>query len=208
MTDSTAEKKTSARETLLETAASLFFREGYRAVGVDTIIKQAGVAKMTLYRHFPTKDDLIVAYLQDTNDKFWAWFDEATTSTRDQPAAQLAAFFQALQKLVTTPQCYGCPFLNAIVDFPENDHPGHRVALQHKQAVRSRFREVARQAGAHAPDTLADQLLLLMDGAFMAVRMFGSNNPAAHVADAAEALINAQVTGKAAGRRRHPHNVG
>lgn len=187
------EKKPSAREAILETAAELFFREGYRATGVDTIIKQAGVAKMTLYRHFATKDDLIVAYLQDTNDKFWAWFDEATSQTKDQPAAQLTAFFRALQKLVTTPQCYGCPFLNAIVDFPERDHPGHRTALEHKQTVRSRFRELARQAGARTPDVLADHLLLLMDGAFMAVRMFGNANPAANVAEAAESLIKAQV---------------
>lgn len=187
------ETKKSARDTILETAAGLFFRKGFWAVGVDTIINQANVAKMTLYRHFPSKDDLIAAYLQDTNDKFWAWFDESTSQAEDEPALQLIAFFKALEKLVTTPQCYGCPFLNAVVDFPESSHPGHKIALKHKQAVRSRFHELALQAGARTPDALADQLMLLMDGAFMAARMFGSNNPAAHVAAAAEALIAAQV---------------
>lgn len=193
MTDSKEEVKISARELILETAADLFFREGFRAVGVDTIIKQADVAKMTLYRHFPSKDELIVAYLQDTNGKFWEWFNESTAQAGDQPRVQLIAFFKALEKLVTSPQCYGCPFLNAVVDFPEASHPGHRVALEHKQAVRSRFHELAYQAGARAPDNLADQLLLLMDGAFMAVRMYGADNPAAHVAAAAESLIAAQV---------------
>ncbi len=194
MTELKGEARTSAREVILQTAAALFFREGFRAVGVDTIIKQANVAKMTLYRHFPTKDDLIVAYLQDTNGKFWAWFDESTRNLEDQPVTQLIAFFKALEKLVTSPQCYGCPFLNAVVDFPENNHPGHQVALEHKLLVRARFYELAQQAGAHAPNTLADQLLLLMDGAFMAVRMYGINNPATHVAEAARALIAAQIT--------------
>ncbi|MCA9904022.1 MAG: TetR/AcrR family transcriptional regulator [Anaerolineae bacterium] len=186
------ESKQTARDQILETAAALFFREGFRAVGVDTIIKQADVAKMTLYRYFPSKDDLIVAYLQDSNEKFWAWFADATAGAGD-PRAQIVAFFKALARLVTTPTCYGCPFLNAIVDFPDDSHPGHQVALEHKQAVRARFYDLAREAGAHTPDVLADQLLLLMDGAFMAVRMFGVRNPAAHVAEAAAALIDAQM---------------
>jgi AcrR family transcriptional regulator len=193
MTDSNAERKRLAYEQILETASDLFFREGYRAVGVDTIIKQANVAKMTLYRHFPSKDDLIVAYLKDSNEKFWAWFNDATAAAGEEPRARLLAFFEALQKLVTTPTCYGCPFLNAVVDFPDRDHPGHQVSLEHKQAVRAHFRDLAGAAGANAPDVLADQLLLLMDGAFMAVRMYGTDNPAAHVAAAAEALIAAQM---------------
>jgi AcrR family transcriptional regulator len=193
-TKAKSETKKPARDLILETAAELFFREGFRAVGVDTIIAHSGVAKMTLYRHFPSKDDLIAAYLKDSNEKFLAWFDESTSQPADQPRAQLIAFFQALEKLVTTPKCHGCPFLNAVVDFPERNHPGHQVALEHKQTVRVRFRELAQQAGAPAPEVLADQLLLLMDGAFMAVRMFGVDNPAAHVATAAEALIAPQIS--------------
>jgi AcrR family transcriptional regulator len=193
MTETKGETKKSARELILDIAADLFFREGFRAVGVDTITERSGVAKMTLYRHFPSKDDLIVAYLKDSNEKFWAWFDESTAQLADQPRAQLLGFFKALEKLVMTPKCYGCPFLNAVVDFPEDSHPGHQVALEHKQAVRDRFRELAQQAGVRAPEALADQLFLLMDGAFMAVRMFGVNNPATQVAAAAEALIAAQV---------------
>jgi AcrR family transcriptional regulator len=193
----------SARQRVLETAAALFFREGFRAVGVDTIVAESGVGKMTLYRHFPSKDDLIVAYLQDSNEKFWAWFDEATAmpagGTRG-AREQLLGFFRALEKLAAQPTCYGCPFLNTAVDFPEREHPGHQVALAHKQAVRARFRDLARQAGARSPAALADQLFLLMDGAFMAVRMYGAAQmsradiPAAHVAQAAQALIDSQIS--------------
>ncbi len=187
-----AETTQSAREQLLDTAARLFYQHGYRAIGVDTIVAESGVGKMTLYRHFPSKDDLIVAYLKDSNEKFWAWFNEATQSA-GQPREQLVAFFRALEKLAKKPTCYGCPFLNVAAEFPERDYPGHQVALEHKQAVRARFRELAKQAGARSPEVLADQLFLLMDGAFMAARMFGTSNPATRVAQAAQTLIEAQV---------------
>lgn len=182
----------STRERLLETAARLFFQRDYRSVGVDTIVAESGVGKMTLYRHFPTKDDLIASYLRATNEQFWAWFDEATAGASD-PRGKLLAFFQALEKLASTPTCYGCPFLNAVVDFPEHEHPGHVIAVEHKQAVRARFRELAQQTGVSQPGELADQLFLLMDGAFMAVRMFGTDSPASKVAGAAQALIDAQL---------------
>ncbi len=174
-------------------SAALFFRDGFRAVGIDTIVAESGVGKMTLYRHFLSKDDLIVAYLRDSNEKFWAWFDEATAVSAGGARGQLLGFFRSLEKLVTKPTCYGCPFLNAAVDFPDREHPGHQVALEHKQAVRARFRELARQAGARSPKMLADHLVLLMDGAFMAVRMFGADNPAARVTEAAQKLLDAHV---------------
>ncbi len=183
---------TSTRERLLETAARLFFEHDYRSVGVDTIVAESGVGKMTLYRHFPTKDDLIAAYLRAANEQFWAWFAEATASA-DDPVGKLLAFFRALEKLAAAPTCHGCPFLNAVVDFPDQEHPGHKIALEHKQAVRARFRDLAQQAGMRQPEALADPLFLLMDGAFMAVRVFGANNPASGVADAAQALIDAQL---------------
>lgn len=188
-----AESVRSSRQQILDTAAALFFRDGFRAVGIDTIVAESGVAKMTLYRHFPSKDDLIVAYLTDSNEKFWVWFEESTISYAGQPRAQLLAFFEALETLVKSPQCYGCPFLNAVVDFPEPTHPGHDVAVKHKQAVRERFQELAQQAGLTTPHRLADHLLMLMDGAFMAVRMFGPDNPAAHVSEAAAVLISAHT---------------
>lgn len=184
----------STRQQIIETAADLFFREGYRAVGIDTIIERSGVAKMTLYRHFLSKDALIVAYLERTDEQFWAWFEGATSKYPDSPRAQLLAVFEALAALVSKPTCYGCPFLHAATEFPALEHPGHRVALEHKQAVRTRLRELATQAGAYQPDVLADQLLLLMDGAFLQARMFGPTNPTVHVAQAAATLIEAQCS--------------
>jgi len=186
-------KEAAPKDKVFQTAARLFYKHGYRAIGVDTIAAESGVGKMTLYRHYPSKDDLIVAYLKDHDDFFWHNFEKITkdaTTARD----KLLAFFEALQTYVKTPACHGCPFINVATEYPETDYPGHRVALAHKQSVRSRFRELAEEAGAREPEALADQLFLLMDGAYMAARMFGIKNPASHLASAARILIRSQIS--------------
>jgi len=180
------------KEQVFHTAARLFYQNGYRATGVDTIAVASGIGKMTLYRHYPSKDDLIVAYLRDSDRIFWQNF-EAVTKKAASPRDKLLAFFEGLQEYVTTPACYGCPFLNVATEYPEPDYPGHQVALEHKKSVRKRFHQLAREAGARNPDLLADQLFLLMDGAYMASRMFGPENPAIHVASAAQGLIDAAL---------------
>ncbi|HNQ95342.1 MAG TPA: TetR/AcrR family transcriptional regulator [Anaerolineales bacterium] len=185
-------KEVSPKDKVFQTAARMFYQHGYRAIGVDTLAAESGIGKMTLYRHYPTKDELIVAYLKDSNDLFWSNFEQIT---KDAPTARekLLAFFESLQEYVKTPACYGCPFLNVATEFPETDYPGHQVALEHKQSVRARFRQLAKEAGARKPDVLADQLFFLMDGAYMASRMFGAKNPAAHLASAARVLVDASL---------------
>lgn len=180
------------KDKVFKTAARLFYQHGYRAIGVDTIAAEAGIGKMTLYRHYPSKDDLIVAYLKDSNELFWNNFEQISRDAPT-PSEKLLAFFQGLQDYVKTPVCYGCPFLNVATEYPETDYPGHQVALEHKQSVRVRFRQLAKEAGATKPEELADQLLLLMDGAYMASRMFGAKNPAAQVAKAARILIDSAL---------------
>ncbi len=162
-------------------------------MGVDTIVERTGLAKMTLYRHFPSKDDLIVAYLEQVNRLFWEWFEAAAASAGARPRERLLAVFIALEGLVASPKCHGCAFLMAASEFPELDSPGHRVALGHKRSVRDRFRAEAIRAGATDPGGLADGLLLLMDGAFASARMFGTRNPGAHVAAAARSLIDSHL---------------
>jgi AcrR family transcriptional regulator len=179
-----------ARERILDAAACLFYEDGIHAVGVDTIIAESGVAKMTLYRHFPSKDDLIAAYLERSNERFWAWLDREMAKARD-PRAKLLRAFRALGRQATSPSCRGCGFQNAAAEFPDATHPAHKVALAHKRQVLERFTALGREARLRSPETLAAQLLLLMDGAWVAARMFGPRNPAAKVAEAAEALIAA-----------------
>lgn len=184
------------KEKLLQTAAQLFYQHGYRAVGVDTIAAESGIGKMTLYRHYPSKDDLIVAYLRQSDALFWRQWEQITAGI-ETPREQLLAFFGALQEYALTPACHGCPFLNVATEYPQPDYLGHRVALAHKQAVRARFVQLAQAAGAAQPQALADALLLLMDGAYMAARMFDAGtvdpagHPARHLAEAAGWMLDA-----------------
>lgn len=177
----------SARERILETASRLFYRHGFVSVGVDTVTAEAGVAKMTLYRHFASKDDLIVAYLERSNEQFWRWFDGALGEGA--PRAQLVRLFDQLGNFATSPACFGCMFQLAAADFPDAEHPANRIALAHKTSVLERLADLGAQAGSSDPDALAAQLLLLMDGAFVASRMFRSSSPARHVGPAAAAII-------------------
>lgn len=182
----------SARERVLRVAGELFYERGFHAVGIDLIVERAEVAKATLYRHFPTKDDLIAAYLDDANERFWRWFDGALAAGAD-PVEAIAGLFDAVATLATNPMCLGCAFQVTAAEFPDRAHRGHGVAVAHKDAVRARLRGLAVDAGARDPDELADGLLLLMDGAFAAARMYGPDNPGRHAGASARALLAAHI---------------
>jgi AcrR family transcriptional regulator len=191
-----SKNRNAPKEKLFQTAARLFHKHGYRAIGVDTIASVSGIGKMTLYRHFRSKDDLIVAFLRRSNEEFWKHFEENTKHASG-AREKLLAFFGALRNFVVTPACHGCPFINIAGEYPEEGYSGHRVALDHKQSVRARFHELAEEAGARDPSALAGSLVLLMDGAYMAARMYGvsADNPALNVAEAARCLIDACCAG-------------
>jgi AcrR family transcriptional regulator len=190
--DVTTITRKGARERILDAAGCLFSQQGFRAVGIDTIIAEAGVAKMTLYSHFPSKDDLIVAYLERSNAEMWKWLEE-TVAGLEAPKDKLIAIFKALGERADSPACLGCPIQATAAEFPDADHPGHKVALASKQEVRAYMLGLAGQAGLQAPEALSDQLMLLMDGAYAAARMYGPGNPARHVGNAASALIEAHA---------------
>jgi AcrR family transcriptional regulator len=181
-----------ARERILETAERLFSRDGYHAVGVDTIVADSRVAKMTLYRHFPSKDDLIAAYLERTNEQLLAWI-EGLIAPHDDPRKALEAVFEGVAKLASSPECLGCAFVGAAGEFPEPDHPGHRAAADHKRAVVGRLSQLAAQAGARNPNVLAEELLLIMDGAWSAARVFGPGSHGRRASGAANDLIAAHI---------------
>jgi AcrR family transcriptional regulator len=179
------------RERLLDTAGRLFFRHGFPAVGIDRILAESGVAKMTLYRHFPSKDALIEAYLDRADVQFWAWAD-AALARGGTAEDKLRSLCDAVGVLAASPECLGCVFQGAAMAFPEMDHPGHRRALEHKRRVRERLGSLARTAGLRDPRALAAQLALLMDGAWVAARMFGAGDTSVgQVGAAARALIEA-----------------
>jgi len=185
--------ETAPKDILFQTAARLFYQNGYRTIGVDTIAAASGIGKMTLYRHFPSKDDLITAYLRHSNLVFWDQFEHITQDATT-GLEKLQVFFEALQSYVLSLDCYGCPFINVAVEYPQVDYSGHQVALEHKRSVLAKFQHLAEQDGVRQPAMLASALFLLMDGAYVAARMFGASpdNPAAHLAETARLLIDGQ----------------
>lgn len=182
-----------ARERLLAAASELFYRQGIRSVGVDEIVTAADVAKMSLYRAFPSKDELVAAYLREHDARYWRAWDRILAEHPGKPRQQLLALFRALARRATRPGWRGCPFTNAATEFPEPDHPARHVAEANKRELRRRLSDLARAAGARHAETLADQLVLLFEGAYSSVQTFGPEGPAARVAEAAEALLAAEL---------------
>ena len=132
-----------ARQRLLDTADRLFYAEGFRAVGIDRIIAEAGVAKMTLYSHFRSKDDLILAVLRHREEQVLAWFArEMERHTRSGRGPARGRFFAALKEWFESPGFRGCAFINASVELADAGHPGSVFARQHKE----RFHELPGEA--------------------------------------------------------------
>jgi AcrR family transcriptional regulator len=190
---SEAEQKRPARQRILDTAAEMFYRDGIRAVGIDTIIARSGVAKMSLYRNFPSKDALVTAWLEERNAFFWRRWDKAEASRAGDPRGQLEAILDMIAATASHPKWRGCPFLNTGTEFPDPDHPARAVVLAHKRAVRERLRALAAAACARDPDLLGPQLQLLIDGAYAIGQSLGPTGPAKTVAGAGRALIAAQL---------------
>jgi AcrR family transcriptional regulator len=182
-----------AADRIRATARDLFYREGIRAVGVDEIVSRAGVTKPSLYRSFPSKDELAAAYLRDFEGEFWRRFDAPAAAHPGDPRAQLRAYLEGLGQRASRAGYRGCGLTNAVVEYPEGSHPARKVADANKRVLRQRLREMAAAMGARDPDTLGDGLLLLIEGAYVTGQLFGKDGPAGAVADAADRLIEASL---------------
>ena len=181
------------RERLLDTAADLFYREGIRAVGVDLVVKKTGVAKTSLYRHFPSKDDLVAAVLERDDRNYWASWERIARRLGTDPNAEVSAHVRWIAKYIGRAKFRGCAFLNAATEFPAADHPARKVALRHKAELRRRLGTLTLRLGAEKPDELADQLVLLIDGAYVNGQLRRERGPVQALPSAAAALINAAM---------------
>lgn len=186
--------KQSARERILSAANELFYREGIRAIGIDTVIEHAGVAKMSLYRAFPSKDDLIAAFLDMRDHMYWDWWDSVMARHPGKPLLQLRALFKAVAKKTSGTQYRGCPFVNTSVEFPNPAHPGRHVVARHMEELRTRLTILVEGLGPVPVKPLTDQLMLLLEGAYSAGNTMGADGPSASVADAAEIIIQAHLS--------------
>jgi AcrR family transcriptional regulator len=177
-----APKPLSAREKIIAVAGPLFYREGYRAVGVDRLIAEADVAKATFYKHFPSKDDLIVA-----------WIDHAEAQSRTglPPADGPAPFFAYADRMIdiaTKVWCLGCTYQGSAAEFQDPQHPAHRAAIGVKRRVIEELESRARAQGLPDAKGAAERVFVYLEGVWASVRMFGADAPLAKAGDAIRRL--------------------
>jgi AcrR family transcriptional regulator len=179
------------RDRILETASALFYRQGVRAVGVDLVVAEAGVAKTSLYRHFGTKDDLVAAFLAREDQDFWGTWDSVAEQHKADPKAELCAHLGWIAERVGRPGYRGCPQINVAAEFAEADHPARKVAADHKREMRRRLKTLAERLGVARPHELAGQLALLINGAFVSSQVLDPGEAVPLLERTAEALIAA-----------------
>lgn len=183
------------RGRILDTASTLFYERGVRAVGVDLVVQEAAVAKTSLYRYFPTKDDLIVAFLEREDLEFWALWDSVAGQHPGDPAGELAAHMRWIGERLARSNYRGCPQINVAAEFAEQDHPARQVSRRHMQALRSRLQDIAQRLGVPRPNALAAQLAVLVNGAFVSSSMLSPEEATGVLLGALEALLAGARTG-------------
>lgn len=186
--------KRPARDRIFETARELFYQHGIRAVGVETIASEADATKMTLYRNFPSKDELVVEVLREQEREYWAWWESVTACGCSDPRSQLEALFDAFETKACNADIHGCPLSNAAIELHEESHPAQVVSVNYKKELHRRLADLARRAGSR-DDDLADALMLLMEGAYISRVTLGPAGPARAVARSARALIRFHLDG-------------
>jgi AcrR family transcriptional regulator len=179
------------RERILAVAAELFYRHGIRAVGVGSIAEGAGTNKMTLYRHFASKDELVAEYLRCLADKASSSWDRLAAQHPGDPRAQLRAWLEDMAGHVASGDERGCPLANAAVELPEKDHPARRVIEAFKTAQRQRIIELCAAAELAQPVMLADELFLLLEGARVTAQSIGREGLGNRLIRMGEAMIAA-----------------
>jgi AcrR family transcriptional regulator len=179
----------SARERILATASDLFYREGIRAIGIDTVVEQSGVSKTSLYRVFDSKDALISAFAAEKDQLFWAWWDGVEEQHPEDPRALLDALLSGIAKRIAHPAFRGCPFLNLVTEFPDDNHPGRVIARNNKEELRARLATIVARLGVSDPNRTASQIALIINGAYVTGLIAESHDLRGDLIDAATKLL-------------------
>jgi AcrR family transcriptional regulator len=183
-----------ARDRILTAASHLFTERGVHAVGLQEIIDGCGHGKNLLYREFGSKDDLVVAYLEQSREESEATIDQVIGPMSGDAASQLVAIVAAVAGRATEPGFRGCPLRNAYSEFPDPAHPAHRIVKAHYAARRSKLRELARRANADDPETLADRIELIIDGVHANGAVLGGDGATPAAVTLARELVAAATT--------------
>jgi AcrR family transcriptional regulator len=177
------------RERILAVARELFYRRGIHAVGVDAIAEAAGTNKMTLYRHFASKDVLIAACLVELTREFDVAWDAIAAAHAGDPKGQLLAWLRHSGDFKENEAERGCALANAAIELPDKDHPARSVIREHKTALRERLIRLCRDARLADPERLADEIFLIWEGARVTAQSVGSQGLSSRLAEMFEALV-------------------
>ena len=182
-------KRAEKREHLIDVAATLFNRFGYHAAGIDRVIAEAGIAKTTLYRHFKSKDDLIVAVLNRIDREYRAKMRETVDRATADPAQKILATFDFLEEWFADNSFFGCPFVSAAGEYGERRSPVFQAVAMHKRLMIAYFEELARLAGLDDAEEVAEKINLLHEGAVATAHISGRADAARRAKDLAAQVI-------------------
>ncbi len=177
------------RDRILDAASDLFYREGIRAVGVDTIIAQSGVAKATLYRHFPSKDDLVAAYIARVDERLQARTKTFMETQVPDPKDRPLALFDGLANLIRDSRYRGCALINAIGETADSSHAIHQAAHQSKERLKLYIEGLLFEAGHEHPRKTAEKFMILLDGALVTALREGKPDAALAAKEMASTLL-------------------
>jgi AcrR family transcriptional regulator len=180
-------------EKILATATTLFETKGIQASGVDTIIAEAGIAKATLYKYFPSKNLLITAYLKSKSDKFYEWLNTRLVSKKANSIDILITLCELVEQWISTPEFHGLPFHIASVEFPDPEHPINQYSAVLAVELQGYLSKIAATAGAKDPESLGQQLTILFEGAALVERLSPESGAAKRAKNAAVTLIRASI---------------
>lgn len=181
----------SKRDILVRNAMNVLYREGFNSTGMDKLAEKTGVSKMTMYKHFKSKDELILAALRLRDEEFLAGFIRQVEEAADDPKGRLLAVFEALDVWINGRDFYSCIFIKATAEFQDPSHPINRISAEHKKKVLAFISDLAHEAGAKEPDLLARQLFMLTEGEIVTAFILGKKGVCEDAKAAAKTLIEA-----------------
>lgn len=198
---------TPTRQRLVDAAVRRFYRDGFRNVGIDQVLADVGISKTAFYKHFESKEDLMLAALEAQN----RWLQETfrqMVQERGGPSAhgQLRALFDVVEQIIESDEFHGCIFVNVSMEFPLLHEPAHQAAARSKEAIETLVHELAVQAGAADPRALAQELCLIMEGVYVTRHVTGRPNSIAIARRLAERVLDGHVQEKSARANKRPRS--
>lgn len=184
-----AVRRRRGKERLLDGARHSFANQGFHATGIEALIANAGVAKMTLYNNYASKEALVVAVLEHTSDRVLNWLEREIDCRRGGPGEKLLSLFDIFEGWFAEDEFSGCLFGRAAREYPASDHPAHMAAHAHLKRMFTRIEELASDAGVPDPSSVAQQILILLQGATTVAEISGATIAARRGKHVAELLI-------------------